>query len=57
VASLVIPPIGAGYLHPSAASSLAQVLDDYNNGIIGPGHCGTVSVEPESWGAVKAAHR
>jgi hypothetical protein len=36
----VVPPIGDGYVKPNVASSIAQVLDDYNNGVIGPGHCG-----------------
>jgi hypothetical protein len=27
------------YLHPSMTSALVGVLDQYNNGVIGPGHC------------------
>jgi hypothetical protein len=51
---LVIPPVGAGYIHPSQASGLTQTLDQYNNGITGPGHCGTVPVESTTWSAIKS---
>jgi hypothetical protein len=54
IGGLVIPPIGSGYLDPSTTSAKTQILDDYNNGIIGPGHCGTVPTEQKSLGAVKA---
>jgi hypothetical protein len=57
IGSLVVPPSGGGYLAPNQASSLAQTLDDYNNGVIGPGHCGTVSVDETSWSRIKASHR
>ncbi len=53
----VIAPIGGGYLPPHTVSSIAQNLDDYNNGVIGPGHCDAVSVEPMSWSRVKATYR
>ncbi|HXV14603.1 MAG TPA: hypothetical protein VEC56_10415 [Candidatus Krumholzibacteria bacterium] len=57
IGGLVVPPIGAGYLHPSVTSSLTQTLDDYNNGLIGPGHCGNVPAEETTWGGVKALYR
>ncbi len=57
IGGLVIPPVGAGYIHPSQTSSLTQTLDDYNNGIIGPGHCGNVPAEQTTWGGVKAMFR
>lgn len=57
IGSRVVPPIGTGYLDPSSTSSLAQTLDDYNNGIIGPGHCDSVGVEPTSWSSVKGLYR
>jgi hypothetical protein len=57
IGALVVPPIGSGYLHPSTTSAKTQVLDDYNNGIIGPGHCGTVPTEQRTWGGVKALFR
>jgi hypothetical protein len=57
IGNLVIPPVGAGYLHPSVTSSVTQTLDDYNNGII-PGvvSCSTKS-RKASWGAVKQIYR
>jgi hypothetical protein len=57
IGGLVVPPIGAGYLAPNTTSSLTQTLDDYNNGVIGPGHCGTVPTEQRTWGGVKALYR
>ncbi len=57
IGGLLIPPVGAGYIHPSQTSSLTQTLDDYNNGIIGPGHCGTVPTEQKTWGGVKSLYR
>lgn len=54
IGSLVVPPIGSGYIHPSQTSNLTQILDDYNNGVIGPGHCGIVPAEETSWGSLKA---
>jgi hypothetical protein len=57
IGSLVIPPVGSGYIHPSLTSSKTQTLDDYNNGVIGPGHCGTVPTEAATWGQVKGLYR
>lgn len=57
IGGLVVPPVGAGYIHPSQTSGTTQTLDDYNNGIIGPGHCGTVSTEQKTWGGVKSLYR
>jgi hypothetical protein len=39
IGSLVVPPIGTGYLAPSSTSALTSTLDNFNNGLIGPGHC------------------
>lgn len=39
IGNLVIPPAGAGSLPSSATSSLTGTLDNFNNGLIGPGHC------------------
>ena len=39
IGPLVIPPVGSGYLAPSAVSSLVTTLTRYNEGAIGPGHC------------------
>jgi hypothetical protein len=35
----IVPPVGSGFLAPSTTSSLSTTLDNYNNGLIGPGHC------------------
>lgn len=35
----VVPPLGTGYLAPSATSALITTLANYNEGAIGPGHC------------------
>jgi hypothetical protein len=39
IGNLIVPPVGAGSLPPSATSSLTGTLDSFNNGLIGPGHC------------------
>jgi hypothetical protein len=39
IGSLVVPPIGSGFLTPGATSTLVQALTDYNEGVTGPGHC------------------
>lgn len=57
IGGLVIPPIGGGTLPANATSGVAQILDDYNNGIIGPGHCGPTSTQTSPWSRVKAAYR
>jgi hypothetical protein len=56
IGGLVIPPVGAGYIHPSLTSATTQTLDDFNNGVIGPGHCGVVAAEPKSWGSLKSLY-
>jgi hypothetical protein len=53
IGSRVIPSIGTGSLAPSATSSYTQTLDNYNNGITGPGHCGVVTVAPSTWSRIK----
>lgn len=40
IGNLVCPPKGEGKLAPSATSSLEGKLGDFNEGNIGPGHCG-----------------
>ncbi len=57
IGGLVVPPVGGGYIHPSQTSALTQTLDDYNNGVIGPGHCGVVPTEQKTWGGVKSLYR
>jgi hypothetical protein len=41
IGDLVVPPIGEGYLDPSATDALISALDEYNNGNTpgGPPHC------------------
>ncbi|HEU0030095.1 MAG TPA: DUF4215 domain-containing protein [Kofleriaceae bacterium] len=40
IGSLVVPPVGSGSLSTDATSELVGALDDFNNGVTGPGHCG-----------------
>lgn len=59
VGSLVVPPVGSGYLPTSMTSDLNYALDEYNNlpysgGFVG---CETVAVEEFSWGKAKANYR
>ncbi len=41
IGGLVVPPVGSGFLSPSATDSLTTTLDTYNNGLAagGPAHC------------------
>ena len=39
IGSLVVPPVGNGYLPPSQTSDLTETLTQNNEGTIGPGHC------------------
>lgn len=57
IGALVVPPIGGGSLAPGATSGLTSTLDDFNQGITGPGHCGTVGTAKKTWGELKAIYR
>lgn len=57
IGNLVAPPIGSGSLSPGSTSALTQTLDDFNNGVTGPGHCGTVPTKTPTWGALKLQYR
>jgi len=57
IGNLVVPPGGSGFLSPSSVNSLATTLDNFNNGVLGPGHCGTVAATPATWGQLKATYR
>ncbi|HEV2105635.1 MAG TPA: hypothetical protein VGU27_07870 [Candidatus Eisenbacteria bacterium] len=57
IGNLVCPPVGSGFLSPSSVNSDANTLDDYNNGITGPGHCGSVPTKTSTWGQLKARYR
>lgn len=50
---LVIPPIGSGSLPPGQTGTLTQTLDDYAQGVIGPGHCPSVRTRQATWGLIK----
>jgi hypothetical protein len=39
IGSLVVPPVGGGFLAPGATSTLVHALTDYNEGLTGPGRC------------------
>lgn len=39
IGALVAPPIGDGYLLPGQTGDLTEILTEYNEGTIGPGHC------------------
>ncbi len=39
IGSQVVPPVGSGFISPSTTSSLNDLLDQFNSGLIGPGHC------------------
>jgi hypothetical protein len=57
IGNLVCPPVGGGFLAPGQTASKTQTLDDYNNGVIGPGHCGPTSVDASTWGSIKGLYR
>lgn len=52
-----IPPIGPCNLAPEATSATTQCLDDYNNGLTGPGHCPATPARKSTWGQLKVRHR
>jgi len=57
IGALVVRPLGNGSLPANPATGYANTLDDFNNGLIGPGHCGTVPATASTWGSVKAIYR
>ena len=57
IGPLVVPPIGNGRLPTAQVSALVKALDDYNNGVTGPGHCGSVATLPTTWGQLKILYR
>jgi len=52
-----IPPLGTCNLAPGSTSTLTQCLDDYNEGITGPGHCPVTPTHHSTWGQLKVLHR
>lgn len=57
IGALVAPPIGAGSLSPGATSGLTTTLDNFNQGITGPGHCGSTPTRTPTWGGLKSLYR
>ena len=57
IGAKVCPPIGSGMLTNNPATTYANLLDDFNNGLVGPGHCGVVPATAKTWGSVKAMYR
>ena len=57
IGALVAPPIGAGSLAPGATSGLTTMLDNFNQGITGPGHCGSTPTKTPTWGGLKSLYR
>ncbi len=55
--ALTVPPIGTCNIAPATTSATTQCLDDYNNGITGPGHCPPTPTKRASWGEIKVLHR
>ncbi len=57
IGSLVVPPVGSGYLAPSSTDALTQMLDDYNNGRLGGVLPCPTPAHRASWGSVKQLYR
>ncbi len=56
IGNLVIPPVGGGYLAPGSTSSKTNALDQWNNGVTGPGHCTEVPTRTTTWGRLKTRY-
>jgi len=39
IGALSVPPVGSGFLAPSATGALTTALAEFNEGVTGPGHC------------------
>jgi hypothetical protein len=57
IGNQISPSVGNGYLAPKTTSSKTQALDNYNNGVSGPGHCGATSARGATWGRLKEIYR
>jgi len=58
IGALVCPPIGSGWLDPSATSPLTEQLDRYNNGKLGGViDCPTSVRSSATWGRIKTLYR
>lgn len=52
-----VPPSGTCSLTPASTAATTQCLDNYNNGLTGPGHCPATTTRRATWGQVKVLHR
>jgi len=52
-----IPPHGTCSLSPGATAATTQCMDNYNQGLTGPGHCVTTPTKRATWGELKVLHR
>jgi len=52
-----LPPFGTCNIAPGTTSSVTQCLDDYNNGLTGPGHCLETPAKTSTWGRLKTVYR
>ncbi len=57
IGGLVVPPVGTGFLEPMDVNALKDMLNSYNNGLLGVPHCGSVAARPATWGQLKARYR
>lgn len=57
IGGLVVPPVGSDSVSPGSVNALATTLDNYNNGLIGPGHCAETPANTTSWGSLKSTYR
>jgi len=57
IGSLICPSIGSDSLTPGSTSAASHTLDDWNNGITGPGHCAETAATPATWGKIKSQYR
>lgn len=57
IGNLIIPPVGSGSIKPGVTGQYTQTLDDYAQGVIGPGHCQVVPTRSSTWGQIKSLYR
>jgi hypothetical protein len=57
IGALVVPPVGSDSLTPGSTSAGSHTLDDWNNGITGPGHCAETPATQSTWGKIKSEYR
>lgn len=52
-----VPPSGTCNIATATTSAMTQCLDNYNNGLTGPGHCPPTANKKATWGEIKVLHR